>query len=851
MTTKECSALLNKRVDVPLSEKGVEKLSPAPPKIKLYELYDGYDFPKNSPYGFCGALTKYLRKKYGVINFNSFIVGIRSIYEEHNAQKQQIPKIFNKRMKKETFALKMIDCNLLIQLIQLLKNTYVDEDENYMKIMLKFNVLFGISKKDIYDAVNYVEKIRIGIKKRIKDKNYNSVINAGVDRSEGNRNASVDTNIKIAYETMYLLINVISCNVAIENFLECMVKVFMSNIIVPARIPIAITFGKRMGKLGYLLTEGQQKGGMYNVEIEEIIHKRYKKTNARKKRRKTNKGAFTVDEGEESLNWVEKKIKVTRERPYNFRLIDTGTLGLGYRDPTFVVPKWKTIFNAHANDDGDDIFDEHWTSCIVHCTTCGEMLKSKTHVLLHPRLNVIICHKCTHVYKKGNFNINPETGSEEFCRWCGDGGSVMACDHCTRVFCQTCVHRNFGPKEVADINEAEDWSCFLCDETKIKHLQENAHRTMKYLKKNQVSNNKNDLNIYDEYPVEDYYPKISKRLLSQSIVVEDISNGKESTPIHAINHFRKKDLPPPFSYVTKSIVGEESLHLSTVCRPNQIINCCDCEDDCRDPEKCACAKANDGTFAYNRRRQLLRQRDVIYECNYRCKCHQNRCKNRVVGRGMKIPLEVFKTKQCGWGVKTLVDIPAGTFVCEYIGELITEQEAERRANPRLGDEYLLSLDTVWVLMKNEQEKQNNSSYNTTNRVVESRTKTTISVAGSQLWRRLFDKQNTSGANSLMSGEDIKVDEVDANDDQDMICIDAKWYGNVARFINHSCEPNLEKQSVYVDSHDLRLPRLAFFASSSIKKGEELTWDYGYQKGSVSGKTHPCFCGAEKCRHIMY
>ena len=113
-------------------------------------------------------LAKYLRKKYGVINFNSFIVGIKSIYEEHNVQKQQTPKIFNKRMKKETFALKMIDCNLLIQLIQLLKNTYVDEDENYMKIMLKFNALFGISKKDIYDAVNYVEKIRIGIKKRIK-----------------------------------------------------------------------------------------------------------------------------------------------------------------------------------------------------------------------------------------------------------------------------------------------------------------------------------------------------------------------------------------------------------------------------------------------------------------------------------------------------------------------------------------------------------------------------------------------------------------------------------------------------------------------------------------------------------
>ena len=56
-------------------------------------------------------------------------------------------------------------------------------------------------------------------------------------------------------------------------------------------------------------------------------------------------------------------------------------------------------------------------------------------------------------------------------------------------------------------------------------------------------------------------------------------------------------------------------------------------------------------------------------------------------------------------MKTLADIPAGTFVCEYIGELITEQEAERRADPRLGDEYLLSLDTAWVLMKNEKAKQ--------------------------------------------------------------------------------------------------------------------------------------------------
>ena len=249
------------------------------------------------------------------------------------------------------------------------------------------------------------------------------------------------------------------------------------------------------------------------------------------------------------------------------------------------------------------------------------------------------------------FNINPETGSEEYCRWCGDGGTVMGCDHCNHVFCQTCIHRNFGAQEVIRINEADDWSCFLCDHTKIQDLQDSAQITMKYLKKKQGAQKKNDLSIFEESPIELFYPEVSKQLLSKNIVVEDVSNGNEKEPIRASNYSKKKELPPPFSYVTKSVVGEETLHLDTMCPPDQILNCCSCEDDCRDPEKCECAKANDGSFAYNRRRQLLRQRDVIYECNYRCKCHHSRCKNRVVGRGRSVPLEVFKTDQCGWGVK--------------------------------------------------------------------------------------------------------------------------------------------------------------------------------------------------------
>ena len=58
-------------------------------------------------------------------------------------------------------------------------------------------------------------------------------------------------------------------------------------------------------------------------------------------------------------------------------------------------------------------------------------------------------------------------------------------------------------------------------------------------------------------------------------------------------------------------------------------------------------------------------------------------------------------------------------------------------------------------------------------------------------------------------------------DGETYCIDARRYGNVARFINHLCEPNLVPVKVFVDSQDLRFPRICLFASRDIKAQEEL------------------------------
>ena len=47
------------------------------------------------------------------------------------------------------------------------------------------------------------------------------------------------------------------------------------------------------------------------------------------------------------------------------------------------------------------------------------------------------------------------------------------------------------------------------------------------------------------------------------------------------------------------------------------------------------------------------------------------------------------------------------------------------------------------------------------------------------------------------------------------CIDAGSCGNVTRFINHSCQPNLFVQCVLSTHHDIRLARIVLFAADDI------------------------------------
>lgn len=50
------------------------------------------------------------------------------------------------------------------------------------------------------------------------------------------------------------------------------------------------------------------------------------------------------------------------------------------------------------------------------------------------------------------------------------------------------------------------------------------------------------------------------------------------------------------------------------------------------------------------------------------------------------------------------------------------------------------------------------------------------------------------------------------------CLDGRYYGNVGRFLNHSCQPNLVALQVALG---YEIPGIAFFSTRTIPAGEEL------------------------------
>uniref|UniRef100_A0A8C0K0V3 [histone H3]-lysine(9) N-methyltransferase n=1 Tax=Canis lupus dingo TaxID=286419 RepID=A0A8C0K0V3_CANLU len=254
---------------------------------------------------------------------------------------------------------------------------------------------------------------------------------------------------------------------------------------------------------------------------------------------------------------------------------------------------------------------------------------------------------------------------------------------------------------------------------------------------------------------------------------EDIARGYERIPIPCVNAVDSEPCPSNYKYVSQNCVTSPM----NIDRNITHLQYCVCIDDCSS-SNCMCGQLSMRCW-YDKDGRLLPEFNMaepplIFECNHACSCWRS-CRNRVVQNGLRARLQLYRTQNMGWGVRSLQDIPLGTFVCEYVGELISDSEADVREE----DSYLFDLD---------------------------------------------------------------------NKDGEVYCIDARFYGNVSRFINHHCEPNLVPVRVFMSHQDLRFPRIAFFSTRLIEAGEQLGFDYGERFWDIKGKLFSCRCGSPKCRH---
>ena len=119
------------------------------------------------------------------------------------------------------------------------------------------------------------------------------------------------------------------------------------------------------------------------------------------------------------------------------------------------------------------------------------------------------------------------------------------------------------------------------------------------------------------------------------------------------------------------------------------------------------------------------------------------------------------------------DIPAGAFVCEYLGEVINKTDADIRGAyyDCIGSSYLFDMNDP-----------------TAEECLEEQTK------GSGFYP---------------------------------FCIDGGLYGNESRFINHSCDPNLRTFNLMAQTESPTYHSIGLFASRKISAGEELSIDFMY------------------------
>ncbi|KAL5196838.1 hypothetical protein ABZP36_000350 [Zizania latifolia] len=252
----------------------------------------------------------------------------------------------------------------------------------------------------------------------------------------------------------------------------------------------------------------------------------------------------------------------------------------------------------------------------------------------------------------------------------------------------------------------------------------------------------------------------------------DISMGRETMPVVLYNDVDDDRDPLLFEYLARPIFPSSAVQGKF----GEGGGGCECTDNCS--IGCYCAARNGSEFAYDKAGALLRGKPLVYECGPYCRCPPS-CPNRVSQKGLMNRLEVFRSRETGWGVRSFDLIKAGTFICEFSGIVLTHQQSE-----------IMSVNGDCL------------------------------VRPSRFPPRWLDWGDVS---------DVYPEYVAPNNPAvaDLkFSIDVSRARNVACYFSHSCSPNVFVQFVLFDHYNVSYPHLMIFAMENIPPLRELSIDYG-------------------------
>ncbi|RPD81568.1 SET domain-containing protein [Lentinus tigrinus ALCF2SS1-7] len=303
-------------------------------------------------------------------------------------------------------------------------------------------------------------------------------------------------------------------------------------------------------------------------------------------------------------------------------------------------------------------------------------------------------------------------------------------------------------------------------------------------------------------------PQFKRRKSLEFKWARALQGAKSVTFVNEVNYEEVPSLVENFKYLERGYVRAPDVPSNV-----EVADClvsCECDDRCDDAAECGCQgpselvnSSGERIFAYTQRGlfnfALLPGMEAI-ECNDSCSCDET-CPNRVAQRPRDVAIEVFRTRNCGWGARATVALPPGKVLGIYTGSVFPPAITRREE----ADTY-------------EGERK---SY-------------------------IFDLDVREGA--------------DDDDEADKYSVDGYAHGNWTRFVNHSCEPNLRVYPVVWDTiPELNQPYLAFVAMKNIPPRTELTIDYDpkaaeearrskgkHRQRTPEGARH-CMCGSANCR----